>query len=224
MTVLALVLYVLWLAQGIALRAIIQHRRTGDTGLRGFGGQRGSAEWWSSLLLVGGHVGGVLGPAWALFGLPLLADVSGLRVAGLVVVLVGILVSLVSQLALGDSWRIGVQHSEQTSLVTGGPYSLVRNPIFSSVMLTVIGFVLMAPSVLSVALFAVLVLGVETQVRLIEEPNLRQVHGVAYRLYTARVGRFVPGLGRTRHVTSGESTTAHGTGIPSSGSTRSSRG
>jgi protein-S-isoprenylcysteine O-methyltransferase Ste14 len=224
MTVLALVLYVLWLVQGIALRAIIQARRTGDTGLRGFGGRRGSAEWWSSFLLVVGHVGGVLGPVWALVGLPLFADLSGLRVAGLVIVLLGIALSLVSQLALGDSWRIGVQHCERTSLVTGGPYSLVRNPIFSSVMLTVIGFVLWTPSVLSVALFAVLVVGVQTQVRLIEEPNLRQVQGIAYTRYTARVGRFVPGVGRTRHATSGESITAQGTGIPSSGSTRSSRG
>ncbi|HLS74191.1 MAG TPA: hypothetical protein VK046_10500 [Actinomycetaceae bacterium] len=37
----------------------------------------------------------------------------------------------------------------------------------------------------------------EIQVRLVEEPYLLRTHGPAYARYTARVGRFLPGLGRT---------------------------
>jgi protein-S-isoprenylcysteine O-methyltransferase Ste14 len=34
------------------------------------------------------------------------------------------------------------------------------------------------------------------QVRAVEEPYLLSVHGDAYATYAARVGRFVPGVGR----------------------------
>lgn len=39
--------------------------------------------------------------------------------------------------------------------------------------------------------------GVELQVRRVEEPYLHQSHGPPYRDYTARVGRSLPGIGRT---------------------------
>ena len=39
-------------------------------------------------------------------------------------------------------------------------------------------------------------IALEIQVRLVEEPYLLRQHGDAYRNYAARVGRFVPGLGR----------------------------
>jgi protein-S-isoprenylcysteine O-methyltransferase Ste14 len=42
------------------------------------------------------------------------------------------------------------------------------------------------------ALFAAL----ELQTRAVEEPYLLRTHGEAYAAYAARVGRFVPGLGR----------------------------
>jgi protein-S-isoprenylcysteine O-methyltransferase Ste14 len=43
--------------------------------------------------------------------------------------------------------------------------------------------------------FALLVLTIELQVRVVEEPYLLTVHGDAYRDYLAGVGRFVPGVG-----------------------------
>jgi protein-S-isoprenylcysteine O-methyltransferase Ste14 len=38
----------------------------------------------------------------------------------------------------------------------------------------------------------------ELHVRLIEEPYLQRVHGAQYATYAARVGRFIPGIGRLR--------------------------
>jgi protein-S-isoprenylcysteine O-methyltransferase Ste14 len=40
------------------------------------------------------------------------------------------------------------------------------------------------------------VIGLQIQVRLVEEPYLLRVHGDAYRRYAERTGRFVPWLGR----------------------------
>ena len=96
---------------------------------------------------------------------------------------------------MGDSWRVGVDPEERTELVTGGPFELVRNPIYSAMLPTVFGLVLMVPSVLAIAAFVALVVALELQVRLVEEPYLLQVHGDAYADYAARVGRFVPEWG-----------------------------
>lgn len=53
----------------------------------------------------------------------------------------------------------------------------------------------MAVAALVMGLVA-LVGALEVQVRLVEEPYLRRMHGTAHEGYTRRVGRFVPGLGR----------------------------
>src|SRR5262249_17477873 len=100
-----------------------------------------------------------------------------------------------AQLAMGSSWRIGVDPEERTELVTDGPFELVRNPIYSAMLPTVFGLVLMVPSVVAISGFLALVVALEMQVRLVEEPYLLGVHGDAYATYAARVGRFVPRLG-----------------------------
>jgi protein-S-isoprenylcysteine O-methyltransferase Ste14 len=43
---------------------------------------------------------------------------------------------------------------------------------------------------------ALTLLGIEMQVRAVEEPYLKRIHGEAYLHYAKRVGRFVPGFGR----------------------------
>jgi protein-S-isoprenylcysteine O-methyltransferase Ste14 len=60
---------------------------------------------------------------------------------------------------------------------------------------TVVGLVLLVPSVIAIAALGALLAGLELQVRVVEEPHLLRVHGDSYRDYAARVGRFVPGIG-----------------------------
>ena len=73
---------------------------------------------------------------------------------------------------------------------------LVRNPIFAAFLIAFLGFALMVPNPVAIAGAAVMVTGIQVQVRLVEEPYLRRVHGAAYTDYASRVGRFLPGLGR----------------------------
>ena len=81
------------------------------------------------------------------------------------------------------------------SVADAAPFGLVRNPIYSAMIPTVLGLVLMVPNALAIAALVALITALELQVRLVEEPYLRQVHGDAYADYTSRVGRFFPGLG-----------------------------
>lgn len=46
--------------------------------------------------------------------------------------MVGIAATLYAQIAMGNSWRIGVDPTERTTLVTNGPFALVRNPTFAA--------------------------------------------------------------------------------------------
>jgi protein-S-isoprenylcysteine O-methyltransferase Ste14 len=97
---------------------------------------------------------------------------------------------------MGESWRIGVDPAERTDLVTSGPFALVRNPIFAAMLPTGLGLALLVPSWVSLAGLAGLIATLELQVRVVEEPHLLRAHGEAYARYAARVGRFLPGIGR----------------------------
>jgi protein-S-isoprenylcysteine O-methyltransferase Ste14 len=99
-------------------------------------------------------------------------------------------------MAMGASWRIGVDESERTSLVTDGPFAVVRNPIFSAMLPTSLGLALMVPNWVAFVGVVALFLALELQVRVVEEPYLQRVHGHAYTEYADRVGRFIPGLGK----------------------------
>ena len=198
MDAVALASYALYLALAFGFRSIVQLRRSGDAGFRGIGGTVGSAEWVAGVLFAAALILGVAAPAMALLDLvePLALDRFPLHIVGVVLFLVGLAATLGAQLAMGRSWRIGVDASERTELVTHGPFAWVRNPIFSAMLPTSLGLVLMVPSWLAVTGIVALLFALELQVRVVEEPYLRRVHGEAYAQYEARVGRFVPHLGR----------------------------
>jgi protein-S-isoprenylcysteine O-methyltransferase Ste14 len=118
------------------------------------------------------------------------------RALGWLLFLGGLVLTLVAQVQMGASWRIGID-DRPTQLVTGGLFTFSRNPIFSGMFLTLAGVVLISPAVWTLAGGAVAVVVVSLQVRL-EERNLASIHGNTYIRYASRVGRFVPWLGRLR--------------------------
>ncbi|MEW5808166.1 MAG: isoprenylcysteine carboxylmethyltransferase family protein [Actinomycetota bacterium] len=182
-----------------ALRAAIQRRHTGEIGTRRTLRPDGSLEWWA---LAGTDLGwlavGVGAPVADLAGMSPLAtlDHSVLRGVGVAVAVLGILFAFAAQMAMGASWRTGVDEAERTTLVTNGAFRVVRNPIFAAATGAFIGLALMVPNAVAVAGLVVSVIGLEAQVRFAEEPHLCRVHGVAYTEYASRVGRFLPGIGR----------------------------
>lgn len=194
----ALVLYAISLTITFGVRVAIQVRRTGTTGLHGLPPGAGPLEWVAGGMFIAGMLMAGAAPILALLGvldpIPALDGPVG-HVVGVGLAVGGIVLIFAAQLAMGDSWRVGVDSEERTVLVTDGPFRLVRNPIYSAMLPKVLGLVLMVPSALAVAAIVTLFVGLELQVRLVEEPYLLQVHGEAYAKYAARVGRFVPGLG-----------------------------
>jgi cobalt-zinc-cadmium efflux system protein len=197
----ALVVLLVWLLLVFGVRTVVQRRRTGDGGWRSPGGRRGTAQWWLRAILGFGAVGAALAaPVADLAGLPLLAplDRTWLRWAGLVLAVVAVVASFAAQLAMGTSWRVGVDENERTTLVTTGPFAVVRNPVFTAGAGVLAGTALAVPNVIGLAGLAAVIVGLQVQVRRIEEPYLRRLHGDAYRTYAATTGRFLPWIGRLK--------------------------
>jgi protein-S-isoprenylcysteine O-methyltransferase Ste14 len=198
MAVAALVLYGIWFGLAFGVRIALQLRRTGSTGIRGLDRGAPPLEWFAGALFVVSLATGALAPVLALLDLvePIGAlDGVALHLLGIVLASAGIVATFAAQLAMGDSWRIGVESDERTELVTDGPFALVRNPIYSAMIPTVLGLALLVPSALALAAFAGLIVALELQVRIVEEPYLLRTHGEEFAAYGARVGRFVPRIG-----------------------------
>lgn len=195
----ALVLYGVSVTLTFGVRILVQLRRTGSTGVRGLSSGAPPLEWLAGALFLAALAMGAAAPVLALLDVlepvPALDGAAG-HVAGIVLASSGIGLTFAAQLAMGDAWRIGVDPGERTDLVTDGPFEVVRNPIYSAMLPTVLGLVLMVPNALAVAAIITLAVGLELQVRVVEEPYLLRVHGRAYAEYASRVGRFVPGVGK----------------------------
>jgi protein-S-isoprenylcysteine O-methyltransferase Ste14 len=196
---LAIAMLVLFWGLAFFVRVAIQLRQTGSTGLIGLRHGAGPLDWLSGILFIAGMAMGVasvilvlndsLEPFDAL-------DVDGVHAIGITLAAAGGLAVFGAQLGMGASWRIGVSDDQGTDLVTAGWFSVCRNPIYTSMIIGWLGLALMVPTGLGFAAVVVIALGLELQVRAVEEPYLLRTHGDAYREYASRVGRFVPGIGR----------------------------
>lgn len=196
---LALLLVGVWFLALFVFRSVLQWWRTGSTGMRAFSGAVGSLEWNAGLLVSLGFAAGGLAPVATLLGWPggdLLFGLAALHLAGAGLAALGIVAALASQMAMGDSWRIGVDQRETTELVMRGAFRFVRNPIFSGMLVSGAGLLALVPNLFSALALVLTFAGIEIQVRAVEEPYLEKTHGAVYRAYACRVGRFVPRLGR----------------------------
>jgi protein-S-isoprenylcysteine O-methyltransferase Ste14 len=195
----ALVSYVLFLLLAFVWRGWLQWRRTGDHGYRGFSGHVGSMEWFGGAALLFGGIASFFAPVVELCApgaLPTWPVSDSVRIVGFALMLLGGAFTLVAQVTMGASWRVGVDPSEATTLVTAGPFGWCRNPIFAAMLTSLLGLALAVPNVAAWLGFAAALAGIEIHVRVVEEPHLSRLHGERYRDYAARTGRFLPGVGR----------------------------
>ena len=133
----------------VAVRAWLHAKRTGRNPFRGGAGLGGVAA------VAGNGVAFAAGPVLDLAGVSgRLAHGAVVAATGLVLAAVGLGVTLWAQLAMGDAWRIGVDPDERTRLVTNGPFTWVRNPIYTAMIVFAAGLALMVPNVASVLGFA----------------------------------------------------------------------
>jgi len=102
----------------------------------------------------------------------------------------GILFAFIAQLQMGNSWRLGLDHSTTTELVTKGFYQFSRNPIYLGVLVATFGFFLLLPSAASLGLLVANYIGLEVKIRL-EEQFMAEQHQADYLTYQQRVRRWL---------------------------------
>lgn len=126
-------------------------RRTSDTGLH-IRATTGTLQWWAKIAFVVAILTGAAAPIAGLAGLGPLPwlDSSTVQAIGVVAAAAGIVATAAAQLQMGASWRIGVDTSERTELVPTGVFGIVRNPIFTAMLITAGGLALMVGNLIAV--------------------------------------------------------------------------
>lgn len=204
---LALGLYLVTAFAAFGVRTLLQRRRFGDGGWRFH--RSSSRAVVSQVLVTASAVLLALAPVaawWAgdpaePWGLGAVVDgdrpTDALSLsAGLALLAGGAVLVWAAQQQMGASWRIGVDPEETTDLVAVGLFRWVRNPIFTGMALVAFGQALLVPNVVALVGALIGVVGLQLQVRWVEEPYLIETHGEVYLRWASEVGRFVPGLGR----------------------------
>jgi len=115
-----------------------------------------------------------------------------LQVVGFILVVIGLLVAVVSRRQLdtnwANAWEYQIKHKQE--LVTSGIYAYIRNPIYTGVVLAVIGAELVAQSYLFL-IVCLFFWGAYKQAKL-EEVILEKHFGKQYLAYKRKTKMFFP--------------------------------
>lgn len=92
---------------------------------------------------------------------------------------------------IGAAWRVLYTAQRSGTLATGGPYGHIRHPQYAGFVLVLLGFLLQWPTLLTLAMFPVLV-AMYVRLARSEEQQAEAEFGAAWRRYAATVPAFVP--------------------------------
>ena len=99
---------------------------------------------------------------------------------------------------LSSAWKVLYRAQREHGLAATGPYAWVRHPQYDAFVLIMFGFLLQWPTLLTVAMFPVLV-WMYAHLAKNEEREMQAEFGEAYARYAASTPAFLPRLGR-RHA------------------------
>ncbi len=93
------------------------------------------------------------------------------------------------------AWLVLHAAQQKGELATTGPYAKVRHPQYDGFVLVMVGFLLMWPTILTLAMFPVLLV-VYVRLAKREEGLVRQEFGQAYDAYAGTTPAFLPRIGK----------------------------
>jgi protein-S-isoprenylcysteine O-methyltransferase Ste14 len=109
---------------------------------------------------------------------------------GLLVCLSGIALAIWARFDLGRNWGMPMTQKAEPELVTSGPYRLVRHPIYSGLLVAVLGTALVT-NLLGLAIVAVMT-GYFYYCASVEERNLTATFPSAYPAYRSTTKMLIP--------------------------------
>ncbi|MBW2064479.1 MAG: isoprenylcysteine carboxylmethyltransferase family protein [Deltaproteobacteria bacterium] len=96
---------------------------------------------------------------------------------------------------LAVSWKVLYNGQKRGDLATVGPYAWVRHPQYVAFIIIMVSFLIQWPTVVTVAMFPVLV-WTYFRLALREEREVLSVFGERYSRYAKNTPRFIPRIGR----------------------------
>lgn len=124
---------------------------------------------------------------------PTIPAMFWLQGLGVAMTLAGLLFAIWARLYLGKNWSGLVQVKHDHELIRTGPYRLVRHPIYSGILLALVGTALCRRNLWGFAGIALIWLGLWLKSRL-EERFMVQTFGTQYEDYRRTTGAIVPHL------------------------------
>ena len=113
-----------------------------------------------------------------------------LQIIGVVLLVASLGWIILAQTQMRESWRIGVDYRQKTSLVQTGVFGVSRNPIFLGMQATLLGVFLVLPNAFTLLILVLGAVLIHIQVRL-EEEFLAKTHGAEYEEYRRQTRRWL---------------------------------
>jgi protein-S-isoprenylcysteine O-methyltransferase Ste14 len=168
-------------------------------GAPGKGPQSGEFKWYRPLRLV------ILATVFALLfwkatavgllGKRFVPDTPVLGWIGFVAAILGIAVTSWSRIALGRFWSDKVILQTEHQLIRTGPYSCIRHPLYSGVLLALLGTAVVLGEIRGLVSFAVLLINYIIKAKR-EERILAERFGAEFNKHIERTGFLLPKLRR----------------------------
>ena len=114
-----------------------------------------------------------------------------LRMIGLLFTLAGAALAIWARIALGTNWSGLVTVKENHALITDGPYTWVRHPIYSGLLLALLGTALVQGKVVYLIVISLAAVALWVKLRT-EERFMYETFGEEYRYYHQNVKALIP--------------------------------
>ena len=124
---------------------------------------------------------------------------AAMRFCGLALCAVGLAIGAAALAAMGRVMQVSPEPKAEGHLVTSGPYRLLRHPMYTAIVLVVVGLWLRRPAVTVAIAGAALIVLLVRKARF--EEGLLQSRYPEYAGYRTRTWGVVPGAGRVRRRT-----------------------
>lgn len=121
----------------------------------------------------------------------LFANPLGVQYIGILLMLIGCGFAIWARFTLGRNWSGMVTVKEDHALITRGPYASVRHPIYTGILLALLGTAVVGGTLLGTLEVAAVTLGFWLKLRT-EEKFMLETFGEQYAAYRQRVKALVP--------------------------------
>ena len=112
-------------------------------------------------------------------------------IIALVICIIGVIIAVWARFTLGRNWSLSVQLKKDHQLVTNGPYSQIRHPIYTGILLMLVGNVLIVGDYRGFLALAIVFVSFWYKLKK-EERWMLENFGEAYRTYYSRTSALFP--------------------------------